>query len=51
MASSVVAPWLTGVIMDTTGSGELCFYLGAVLLLIGTVFFFFTNVASKKQAA
>lgn len=51
MASSVVAPWLTGVIMDTTGSGELGFYLGAVLLLIGTVFFSFTNVASKKQGA
>lgn len=51
MASSVVAPWLTGVIMDSTGSGELGFYLGAVLLLIGTVFFFFTNVAGKKKQA
>lgn len=51
MASSVVAPWLTGVIMDVTGSGELGFYLGALLLLIGTIFFFATNVAAKKKTA
>lgn len=51
MASSVVAPWLTGVIMDATGSGELGFYLGALLLLIGTIFFFATNVAAKKKIA
>lgn len=51
MASSVVAPWLTGVIMDVTGSGELGFYLGALLLLIGTIFFFATNVATKKKTA
>lgn len=51
MASSVVAPWLTGVIMDTTGSGELGFYLGAALLFIGTVLFFLTNVATRRQPA
>ena len=47
MASSVVAPWLTGVIMDVTGSGEMGFYLGAVLLGIGTVFFALTNFRKR----
>ncbi|WP_232204393.1 MFS transporter [Olsenella profusa] len=50
MASSVVAPWFTGVIMDMTGSGELGFYLGAVLLLAGTALFFFTNVVVGERA-
>lgn len=39
MASSVVAPWLTGQIMDVTGSGEMGFYLGAALLGVGTLLF------------
>ncbi|MGI6755695.1 MAG: MFS transporter [Atopobiaceae bacterium] len=52
MASSVVAPWLTGVIIDSTGSGELGFYLGAALLLVGCAFFAFVNkVTAKKVAA
>lgn len=51
MASSVVAPWLTGVIMDVTGSGELGFYLGAALLLVGLLFFLVTNVRRKTALA
>lgn len=40
MASSVVAPWLTGYIGDVTGSQVLAFYIGSVLLLAAAVFFF-----------
>lgn len=43
MASSVVAPWLTGLIIDRTGSGEIGFYIGAGLLLIGTLVFMVTS--------
>lgn len=52
MSSSVVAPALTGKIIDTTGSGEFGFYIGAALLLIGTVFFLICNAGSmmKKRA-
>ena len=50
MASSVVAPWLTGYIGDVTGSQVLAFYIGSVLLLAAAVFFFllFTSEAEKK---
>ncbi|MBM6700517.1 MFS transporter, partial [Bifidobacterium pullorum subsp. saeculare] len=51
MASSVVAPALTGVIIDSTGSGELGYYLGAALLLVGTVLFMATNLKKKTVAA
>ncbi|MHB0809416.1 MAG: MFS transporter [Facklamia hominis] len=47
MSSSVVAPWLTGVIIDNTGSGEFGFYIGAALLIFGTLVFL---IASKKTA-
>lgn len=43
MSSSIVAPALTGFIIDTTGSGELGFYIGAALLIVGTVFFLLFN--------
>lgn len=46
MSSSVIAPALTGQIMDVTGSGELGFYIGAALLLVGTVFFLICNAGS-----
>ncbi|MEJ8303353.1 MFS transporter [Saccharibacillus sacchari] len=48
MSSSVVAPALTGYIMDTTGSGEWGFYIGAIILLVGTVIFTVISVTSKK---
>lgn len=47
MSSSVVAPALTGYIIDTTGSGEWGFYLGAVLLIVGTVLFTIFNLGKK----
>ncbi|MBG9986931.1 MFS transporter [Facklamia sp. DSM 111018] len=47
MSSSVVAPWLTGLIIDKTGSGELGFYIGAGLLALGTLIFM---MASRKPA-
>lgn len=52
MSSSVVAPALTGKIIDSTGSGEFGFYIGAALLLIGTIFFLICNAGSmmKKRA-
>ena len=40
MASSVVAPWLTGFIGDTTGSQIFGFYIGTVLLLVAALLFF-----------
>lgn len=52
MSSSIVAPAVTGLVIDTTGSGELGFYIGACFLLVGTVLFFFINarsLAAKKQ--
>ena len=39
MASSVVAPWLTGFIGDTTGSQIIGFYIGTVLLLVAALLF------------
>lgn len=50
MASSVVAPALTGLIMDVTGSGVAGFYLGAALLAVGTIFFAVTNIGKNKSA-
>lgn len=49
MSSSIVAPALTGLIMDKTGSGVLGFYIGAVLLLIGMLIFALVNGKSLKQ--
>ncbi|MBU3878318.1 MFS transporter [Faecalicatena sp. AGMB00832] len=54
MSSSIVAPALTGFIIDKTGSGELGFYIGAALLLCGTALFFCfnaRNLAVKKAQA
>lgn len=47
MSSSVIAPALTGKIIDTTGSGEMGFYIGALLLLVGTIFFLLCNAKKK----
>lgn len=52
MSSSIVAPAFTGFIIDKTGSGELGFYIGAGLLLIGTTIFVFVNnknAVDKRQ--
>lgn len=50
MSSSVVAPALTGYIMDQTGSGVWGFYLGAILLLIGSIIFYVINVRGQETA-
>lgn len=49
MSSSVIAPALTGSIIDATGSGELGFYIGAGLLLVGTIFFLLCNAKILKE--
>lgn len=50
MMSSVVAPWLTGLISDTTGSKILGFYLAAVLLVAATAVLILTNQKSARLA-
>jgi MFS family permease len=49
MSSSVIAPFLTGVISDSTGSKVMGFYISAAILLIGTVIFFTVNVLMKQK--
>ena len=48
MSSSVIAPFLTGVISDQTGSKVMGFYISAAILLVGTVIFFTVNVLMKR---
>ncbi|MGX4685810.1 MFS transporter [Vagococcus sp. JNUCC 83] len=43
MSSSVIAPSLTGIISDTTGSKINAFYLSIVILVIGTAIFYIVN--------
>ncbi|WP_411751773.1 MFS transporter [Serratia sp. (in: enterobacteria)] len=49
MSSSVIAPFLTGVISDSTGSKVMGFYISAAILLIGTMIFFTVNVLMKQK--
>lgn len=49
MSSSVIAPFLTGVISDSTGSKVMGFYISAAILLIGTIIFFTVNVLMKQK--
>ncbi len=49
MSSSVIAPFLTGVISDSTGSKVMGFYISAAILLVGTVIFFTVNVLMKQK--
>ncbi|HEM7581636.1 TPA: MFS transporter [Serratia marcescens] len=48
MSSSVIAPFLTGVISDNTGSKVMGFYISAAILLVGTAIFFTVNVLMKR---
>lgn len=50
MSSSVVAPALTGYIIDKTGSGQWGFYIGAIVLLIGTVVFIVSAATAASKA-
>lgn len=49
MSSSVIAPFLTGVISDSTGSKVMGFYISAGVLLVGTIIFFTVNVLMKQK--
>jgi predicted MFS family arabinose efflux permease len=51
MSSSVVAPALTGWVIDSTGSGEWGFYIGAILLLVGTAVFVANEARERKSRA
>ncbi|MGY2798529.1 sugar phosphate permease [Ewingella americana] len=51
MSSSVIAPLVTGMISDHTGSKVMGFYISAAILVIGTIMFFTVNVLMKKQQA
>lgn len=51
MSSSVVAPTLTGIIIDSTGSGEVGFYIGAAFLLIGTIIFVVSDMHARKKVS
>ncbi|HGM4929200.1 TPA: MFS transporter [Serratia marcescens] len=51
MSSSVIAPFLTGVISDSTGSKVMGFYISAAILLVGTAIFFTVNVLMKRTTA
>lgn len=46
MSSSIIAPAFTGFIIDKTGSGEIGFYIGAALLIVGTILFLIFNAKS-----
>ncbi|MTD27043.1 MFS transporter [Erwinia sorbitola] len=49
MLSSVIAPFLTGMISDSTGSKVMGFYISAAILLVGTIIFFAINVLMKQK--
>lgn len=48
MSSSVIAPFLTGLIADLTGSRVIAFYIAAVVLVIAIVFFAMTNRKNQE---
>ncbi|MFS0783159.1 MFS transporter [Bacillus sp. 1P06AnD] len=43
MSSSILAPYITGAIADTTGSMQTGFYLSAGLLVVGMIFMLFAK--------
>ncbi|EGQ3617067.1 MFS transporter [Staphylococcus pseudintermedius] len=49
MSSSVVAPWLTGLIGDMTGSKVIAFYISAILLVIAALLFIFVVLLRKDK--
>lgn len=48
MSSSVIAPFLTGIISDHLGSKQMGFYISAIILVIGTAVFFLSNLKKNK---
>lgn len=51
MSSSVLAPWVTGVISDATGSKVNGFFLSAIIMVVGTVLFLGANIMMKNKKA
>ena len=51
MSSSVLAPWVTGVISDATGSKVNGFFLSAIIMVVGTVLFLGANIMMKYKKA
>lgn len=49
MSASVIAPLVTGIISDQTGSKVMGFYISAAILVIGTLVFFIVNVLMKQK--
>ncbi|MCR8644767.1 MFS transporter [Paenibacillus sp. N1-5-1-14] len=49
MMSSVLAPLVTGLISDATGSKVLGFYLATIIIIIGATFMLITNLRNKPQ--
>ena len=48
MSASVIAPFVTGALADTTGQGDLGFYVAAVVTLLGTIVFGTVAAPYKK---
>ncbi|OGX79571.1 MFS transporter [Exiguobacterium sp. SH31] len=51
MTSSILAPYLTGYLVDQSGSMQTGFYLAAVLLVIGMIAMLFTKETVKPAEA
>lgn len=51
MMSSVVAPFVTGLISDATGSKVLGFYLATIIILIGAAVMLLANIKKTPQKA
>lgn len=49
MSSSVLAPWVTGLISDATGSKVNGFYLSALIMVVGTVLFLVANLMMRNK--
>lgn len=51
MMSSVVAPFVTGLISDATGSKVLGFYLATIIILVGAAVMLLANIKKTPQKA
>lgn len=49
MSSSVLAPWLTGIISDVTGSKVNGFYIAAIIMVVGTLLFLIANLIIQRK--
>lgn len=49
MSSSIIAPPLTGLISDITGSKAIGFYLSAILIVVGVIAFMLINLRSNNR--